>query len=277
MDFEEYNDVLDNCKDENEVQRYLEKHGHLLPVNNWLLGHQVDCAFIISKFRLGNQYISDFAYLTKCSDEWYVVFVEIENPNKKIFNEDDHFNCHFNRAYEQVQDWQRYLNDSNHRTQILNSLKCLRHPQIMLDDNVTFKYLLIYGRKNDRDKSNIRRNRFLQKKTDDIKVCTFDSIKSVKTEFPDYMVLSPKGEDRYKVKYVPKDFEAYDQGFFARMSSKDIDIDKKWLEELKQQGYKMDCWKRGIPLAINNKYPDTPDKLFNKFSVRHMNSRKSNN
>ena len=26
---------------------------------------------------------------------------------------------------------------------------------------------------------------------------------------------------------------------------------------LKQQGYEMDCWQKGIPLAINNKHPDS--------------------
>ena len=78
MDFAEYDLKLKQCKDENEVQRYLEVNSNLLPVNNWLLGHRVHCATIISKFRFGNEYISDFAYLTKCSDEWYVVFVEIE-------------------------------------------------------------------------------------------------------------------------------------------------------------------------------------------------------
>jgi len=29
------------------------------------------------------------------------------------------------------------------------------------------------------------------------------------------------------------------------------------LEKLKQQGYEMDCWQKGIPLAINNKHPDS--------------------
>ena len=57
------------------------------------------------------------------------------------------------------------------------------------------------------------------------------------------MVLSPKGEDKYEMKYVPEDFDRYDQGFFGR--------------KLKQQGYEMDCWQKGIPLAINNKHPDS--------------------
>ena len=29
------------------------------------------------------------------------------------------------------------------------------------------------------------------------------------------MVLSPKGEDKYEMKYVPEDFDRYDQGFFG--------------------------------------------------------------
>ncbi len=28
-----------------------------------------------------------------------------------------------------------------------------------------------------------------------------------------HMVLSPKGEDKYEMKYVPEDFDRYDQGF----------------------------------------------------------------
>ena len=52
--FFEYDNIIDNCKDENDVQRYLEKNGHLLPVNNWLLGHQVHCAFVNSKFKFEN-------------------------------------------------------------------------------------------------------------------------------------------------------------------------------------------------------------------------------
>lgn len=254
MDYQEYNRVLEKCKDENEVQEYLEKNGHLLPVYNWLLGHQVHCAFIISKFRLGNEYVTDFTYLTKCSDEWYVVFVEIENPKKKIFTKDNHFTSDFNKAYEQVQDWERYLKDGNHRIQILNSLKNLRHSRIMHDDNVTFKYLLIYGRKDERDASDERRTKFLQKKTTDIRVCTFDSIKSISNQYPNYMVLAPRGDDKYKIKYVPPKYELYDQGFFGHVRPEHIILEGEPLAELKKQGYEIDYWIKGIPLTMNIKY-----------------------
>ncbi len=269
INFEEYDSILKNCKDENEVQEYLEKNSNLIPVNNWLLGHQVHCALIISKFKFGNEHISDFAYLTKCSDEWYVVFVEIENPKKAIFTKDDHFTSEFNHAYEQVQDWERYLKESNNRIRILNALKGIRHPKIMLDNNVSFKFLLIYGRGNERDKTEERRNKFLQKKTNDIKVCTFDSIKSVNAEFPHYMVLSPKGDNKFKVKYVPKDFDRNDQGFFGWYTSENIVIEGECLKQLNDLGYDMKSWLEGKQLSINYKYVDSGDCI-EKFFARRI-------
>lgn len=71
------------------------------------------------------------------------------------------------------------------------------------------------------------------------------------------MVLSPKGEDKYEMKYVPEDFDRYDQGFFGRAKPEYIIVKGECLEKLKQQGYEMDCWQKGIPLAINNKHPDS--------------------
>lgn len=254
FDFSEYDSVLDNCKDENEVQNYFERNSNLLPVNNWLLGHQVHCALVISKFKIGNEYISDFVYLTKCSDEWYVVFVEIENPRKKIFTKDDHFTTDFNHAYEQVQDWERYLKDSSNREHILRALKSIRHPQIMRDNNVSFKYLLIYGRKEERNKSIERIDKFSQKKTNHIRVCTFDSIKSVERQFPRYMVLSPKGDNKYKAKFVPDDFDSNDQGFFGRFKSEDVLIEGECLQKFKDMGYDMDSWLEGKALGLNCKY-----------------------
>ena len=64
------------------------------------------------------------------------------------------------------------------------------------------------------------------------------------------MVLSPKGEDKYEMKYVPEDFDRYDQGFFGRAKPEYIIVKGECLEKLKQQGYEMDCWQKGIPLHI---------------------------
>ena len=45
--------------------------------------------------------------------------------------------------------------------------------------------------------------------------------------------------------------------FFGRAKPEYIIVKGECLEKLKQQGYEMDCWQKGIPLAINNKHPDS--------------------
>lgn len=132
---------------------------------------------------MGNSYVSDFIYLTKCSDEWYVVFIENENPKKRIFTEDNHFTADFNHAYEQVQDWERYFKNSENRTKVLASLKNICHSKIMRNNNVSFKYLLIYGRGDERNKSNARRNMFLGKKINDIKCVLLIQLKVIRVSF----------------------------------------------------------------------------------------------
>ena len=124
----------------------------------------------------------------------------------------------------------------------------------MLDNNVTFKYLLIYGRGEERDKTQELRNKFLQKKTDNIRVCTFDSIKSVQYKFPRYMILSPKGDDKFVVKSVPDDFDLHDQGFFVWYSAENIIVRGECLNKLRKLGYEMDKWLDGQLLKYNNKY-----------------------
>lgn len=81
------------------------------------------------------------------------------------------------------------------------------------------------------------------------------------------MILSPKGEDKYKVKYIPKDFKRYDQGFFGRVKSEHILIEGECWKELEQQGYEIGYWKQGIPLVINNKYTNKKLKMPETFET----------
>lgn len=45
--------------------------------------------------------------------------------------------------------------------------------------------------------------------------------------------------------------------FLEERNQNIIIVKGECLEKLKQQGYEMDCWQKGIPLAINNKHPDS--------------------
>ena len=39
---------------------------------------------VISKFKLGNEFVTDFAYLTKSSDYWEFVLVELEDAKRRF-------------------------------------------------------------------------------------------------------------------------------------------------------------------------------------------------
>lgn len=50
-----------------------------------MLNHQLHYNFFISKLPLGQKYKTDFVYLTKSSDSWWIVLMELENQHKKMF------------------------------------------------------------------------------------------------------------------------------------------------------------------------------------------------
>ena len=49
-----------------------------------------------------------------------------------------------------------------------------------------------------------------------------------------------------------EDFDRYDQGFFGRAKPEYIIVKGECLEKLKQQGYEMDCWQKGIPVSYTH-------------------------
>ena len=83
----------------------------------------------------------------------------------------------------------------------------------------------------------------MQKKINDTSVCTFDSIKGYENTVHDYMVLSPRGDDKYAIKYVPTDFICNDQGFFEDEKSDYISINEECRKELKRQGFNIDTYR----------------------------------
>lgn len=259
----------DKSKDENDTQRFLEDNTELIPLP-FLATHQLHESAIIAKLPIGNGYISDFAYLTKCSDYWYLVLMEIEDPKKEIFlksAENIKFSAKFNNAYDQILSWKAFLEEDNNTVELKKRVKKLMGDGLIANIPFYVKYVLIYGRNKEKQNSEKRIRMFEQKNSSDIQIKTFDSLISEyksKPELPK-MILSPWRENGFLIKKVPsKDIEMW---LLGRLNSDYIKIDDKVKEKLIAQGYCIEKWEKGEYLTEGGKidkltrYHSLPDGL----------------
>ena len=147
-----------------------------------------------------------------------------------------------------------------------------------LENNpVYIKYVLIYGRRQEKKDSERRINMFNQKNTNDIKVKTFDSLISeyeCKAKLPK-LILSPWKENGFKIKLFPdKNVETW---LFSYLNSDYIKISKSARENLIAQGYCIEEWENGEYLTEDGKmdkitkYNSLPDNhLYKKMLEREL-------
>lgn len=242
--------INDDNKNENDIQQFLEKNTELIPLPI-ILNHWLHFNVVISKLKLGGGYITDFAYLTKSSDIWNLVLVELEDSKKKIFlknNENIKFSSEFNNAYDQIMEWKAYINDN--KQDVLKKVDVLRKP--LSNNSVKIKYVLIIGRNKEKDNCERRRRMFAEKSNDDIKVLTYDSLISSyeRSHYKINKLILSEWKEGFKTKFVPENF---DSNIFSYLSSEHLKIKDEHIKILKKQGYLIDRWLKGKSLRINGK------------------------
>ncbi len=250
----QYFDVIESKNNtENKIQAFLEENSIFIPMP-FLLNHHLHMNCIISKFKLGNEFITDFAYLTKSSDYWEFVLIELEEANKKIFTNDKdniYFYSEFNHAYDQITSWKAYVNKN--REKILHQIDKLR---ISLNENsVRFKYVLVIGRNSEKNNSEKRRAMFAEKSDSDVRIMTYDSLISQCESLPynsEKIILSTWKEQGFKIKELPK--QEISTSLFAYLKPEYLKISDSDIGKLKEQDYQMAVWLSGSPLSYNDKY-----------------------
>lgn len=251
---DEFKNLIDD-KDlnENDIQRFLEKNTELIPTP-FILNHGVHFNCIISKLSIGGGHITDFAYLTKSSDMWNLVLVELEDSKKKIFlknNENIKFSSEFNNAYDQVMEWKLYINAN--KEQVLKTINILKTP---LNKNIVkIKYVLIIGRNKEKENDYRKTGMFAEKNSEDFRVMTYDSLISEyenKNNKTTKLILS-QWREGFEVKFVPKKIYT---SIFGNLSKSYLKIKDKHINELKNQDYQIDKWLEGKYLTVNHKYDD---------------------
>lgn len=252
---EEYLKICDDPNSsENDIQDYLEENTELIPLPI-LENHNLHFNVIISKFRLGNEAITDFAYITKSSNLWRVVLIELENQHNKVFkqtNERVEFSSAFNKGLNQIQSWQIYI--EYHKDAVLKSLEKLRCPEHMANNMTYFDYVLIIGRDSELTE---KRRKMLSNlmERERIKVMSYDSLISRYTNFSgvnrEKVLLAPCKEQGFKIKKLPKG--EINTGIFGYVSPDYLCIDKSQYDRLVNDGFEMNEWNEGFALTINDK------------------------
>lgn len=245
----------DESKNENDIQCFLEEYSEFL-VTPWMLNHQLHMNCIITKFPIGDR-IADFAYLTKSSDKWYLVLVEIERANKPLFKKSSKhvgMSAEFNEALAQTNVWREYWDE--HHDVVKERLRPLLVPLGMAQNRIEHRRVLVIGRSDEKNSSETRRKRIAVMEADQqIEILTFDSL------LRHYLngwgkkrcIISPRSNG-----YAIKRMDGLPQHLFSHVYPEHLDVSDKFEAELKIAGFQIDDWRKNNLLTFNGKWANAP-------------------
>jgi hypothetical protein len=182
---QEYKLLLDHLTQnpgrEKEMQEYLEKRTLLLPGIHGVYeetNHGIFSSIIFSQLRLAGLFtrVPDFVFVTKTSVQLQVVFIEIEDPAKKFFNKDNSFTSEFNKAFQQLEDWNIWFQDASNQQVLRNTLNLAINHHGMKTLPMKAEYVLVYGRNSEYENQQIRINRLSAKNNSPYKVMSYDRL-----------------------------------------------------------------------------------------------------
>lgn len=168
-------------RQENQIHQYLERRTLLLPGQTGIQGtshHGPYSNIIFSKFPLSGSFrrFPDFLFVTKTSAQATVVFIEIEDPSKKIFTGNDDFTSEFNHAFQQLQDWKIWFETDSNKSLLRQWLaEAIKH-HMMSTLPMKAEYILIYGRRSEFEGHANKIRRLSEKSTYPYSVMSFDRL-----------------------------------------------------------------------------------------------------
>ncbi|MGD6729790.1 MAG: Shedu anti-phage system protein SduA domain-containing protein [Pleomorphochaeta sp.] len=176
---EKYNNLLtENIKDESIFQLFFENNPSFLPGALILLGHSGHAPYmnaLISQPNLGNAFNRrpDFLWLASDSIKFCPVFIEIENPNKKMFTKNKNFTSQFTQAYGQILEWKSILNKPHNQLSFFDFFN--------VSDEIRRKkfepqYLLIYGRRDEYSRDDFFIGKRAEIAKDDLSIVSYDRL-----------------------------------------------------------------------------------------------------
>lgn len=238
-------------KDENNIQDFIEHHTEFLPTP-FLLNHQLHMRCVISKFPVGGR-TADFAYLTKSSDRWRLVLVELEGPHKSLFSASSKHHkpsAKFSDALAQTDIWREHFED--HSAEVKERLRPILVPPNMFRNQLTLRRVLIIGRSKEKDTHEARRRRFASiAEQQDVEIMTYDTLLTHyrSGHGSKKCILSPRSPG-FSIKRV----DGLPKILFAYVHPEHLEVPAESERALKAAGYQIDAWRDGRMLIFNEKY-----------------------
>ena len=156
---------LETSSNESEMQKFFEENPIFL-IQQLRGGHG---RWVISKKRLGSEFIIDFLIGESHSFGYDWVAIELESPKAKMFNKNGDLNKALNHAIRQIQDWRSWLT----RNQDYAERSIAQNGLGLININPNLEGLIIIGRESDIDNNtNDRRRQYVS--TLNIKIHTYD-------------------------------------------------------------------------------------------------------
>ncbi len=109
---QEFNNFLNNPEiTEIDVLRYIRENEAFFIIASVLkrysFGHHD--AFIFPEFKLGTTWVVDYLIVGRNSDGYHFVFVELEDPYKRIVLKNGHIGDAFKKGLQQINDWKQWI------------------------------------------------------------------------------------------------------------------------------------------------------------------------
>ena len=174
---DEFLTLLDEEKVEQVYQDYIERNTRLVP-REFVQNHGVHFSMVLRKVPFGADFKSDLFYLSKSSDDWNAVFVELEKPQSKFFKGSTNgFHPDFLHAIQQINQWRAwFLEEGNQRAFLNGTLQAIRLPLVMTRNPTYNKFVLVFGLRREYETNAQRRALVKGFETDDFKIITYDSL-----------------------------------------------------------------------------------------------------
>ena len=170
-----YKNLLDNYTSEQDLQSFLEANTEFIP-REFVQNHGIHNRLVFRKLRLAENYTTDFFYLAKSSGDWNCVLIELEKPKSKFFRDGTNdLHPDFLAGLDQIDRWRAWFNSSNNKDYFTNrTLSFIRQP--LFQNPCYIKYVLVTGRREEYQSSELRNSLIQAKERDDFKIISFDSL-----------------------------------------------------------------------------------------------------